>query len=94
MAKSVEGAPRQAVTDDRMLVGEVVSDKMDKTVVIKVSRTFKHPLYGKTVKRSKKYKVHDEQNTCKIGDEVEVVECRPLSKTKHMKLNQILRKRS
>lgn len=74
----------------RQLVGEVVSDKMDKTVVIRVVRTFKHPLYGKVIKRAKKYKVHDEENVAKIGDVIEAVECRPLSKTKHMILKRIV----
>jgi small subunit ribosomal protein S17 len=72
------------------LVGEVVSDRMDKTVVVKVERTFKHPQYGKVVKRFKKYKAHDEANSAKMGDLVEIVECRPLSKTKHMILNKIV----
>ena len=72
------------------LSGEVVSDKMDKTVVIKVTRTFKHPLYGKIIRRSKKYKVHDEENAAKVGDIIEIVECRPLSKDKHMVLKRII----
>ena len=73
-----------------VLTGEVVSDKMDKTVVVEVQRTFRHPLYGKTIRRCKKYKVHDEQNTAKVGDLVEIKECRPLSKTKYMTLNRIV----
>jgi small subunit ribosomal protein S17 len=76
----------------RILAGEVVSDKMDKTVVVKVTRRFKHPLLGKTVQKSKKYKVHDEEEKAKIGDWVEITECRPLSKTKHMTLSRIVRK--
>ena len=72
--------------------GEVVSDKMDKTVVVSVSRTFNHPLLRKTISRSKKYKVHDENNEAGMGDWVEVAECRPLSKTKHMVLKRIARK--
>lgn len=74
------------------LTGEVVSDKMDKTIVVSVTRTFRHPLYGKIVRHSKKYKVHDEQNTAKVGDTVEFTECRPLSKTKHMMLDRIIAK--
>ncbi len=78
-------------TSERILEGEVVSDKMHKTVVIKVTRTFKHPKLGKIVKRFKKYKVHDEKEIAKIGDLVEAKECRPLSKTKHMVLHKVLR---
>ena len=73
------------------LEGEVVSDKMHKTVVVKVTRTIKHPVFGKIIKRFKKYKAHDEQGSAKCGDWVEIVECRPLSKTKHMVLNRVLR---
>ncbi|MFH1831343.1 MAG: 30S ribosomal protein S17 [bacterium] len=94
MVNKTEGLLQQSVAVKQVLVGEVVSDRMDKTVVVKVMRTFKHPLYGKTVRMFKKYKAHDEKNACKIGDEVEIAECRPLSKTKHMILNRILTKRS
>ncbi|MEJ0002005.1 MAG: 30S ribosomal protein S17 [bacterium] len=65
-----------------VLSGVVVSDKMDKTVVVSVSRFLKHPLYGKYYKVSKKYKVHDETNSFKIGDRVEITETRPISKDK------------
>ena len=78
------------VSNKRVLVGEVISDKMDKTAIVRITRTIKHPLYGKIVKKFKKYKVHDEQNACKIGDTVEITECRPLSKTKHMTLSRII----
>jgi small subunit ribosomal protein S17 len=74
----------------KVLIGEVISDKMNKTAVVRITRTIKHPLYGKIVKRFKKYKVHDEHNACKIGDTVEIIESRPLSKTKHMVLNRIV----
>ena len=74
----------------RVFVGEVVSDKMEKTVVVKVVRTLKHPIFGKIVRRHNKFKVHDEQSVAKIGDRVEFVECRPLSKTKHMTLVRVL----
>lgn len=70
--------------------GVVISDKMEKTVVVKVDRLVKHPLYNKYIKRSVKYKVHDEQNSCKAGDKVQIVECRPLSKDKRWSLRQIL----
>lgn len=69
-----------------ILKGTVVSDKMDKTVVVSVSRFVKHPKYGKYYKVSKKYKAHDEDNKCKIGDEVEIVETRPISKDKKFKV--------
>ncbi len=64
------------------LKGVVVGDKMDKTVVVSVSRFIKHPLYGKFYKVSKKYKAHDEENKYKVGDKVEIVETRPISKDK------------
>lgn len=66
----------------RTLTGKVVSDKMDKTVVVKVERRVKHPIYGKYVSKSSKLKAHDEQNECKIGDTVTIKESRPLSKSK------------
>ena len=69
-----------------VLKGVVVSDKMDKTVVVSVSRFVEHPLYGKYYKVSKKYKVHDEGNVSKIGDKVEIVETRPISKDKRFKI--------
>ena len=66
----------------RVLQGTVVSDKNDKTVVVKVERRFKHPLFQKTVRRTKNYKAHDEANTKKVGDAVFIEECRPISKNK------------
>ena len=66
----------------RILQGTVVSDKQDKTVVVKVERRFTHPLLKKTVRRSKNYHAHDENNACKVGDEVQIVESKPLSKLK------------
>ena len=75
----------------RIFVGEVVSDKMDKTVVIKTSRTFKHPRFHKILRKSKKYKVHDEQEVAKVGDQVEFYEGRPLSKTKYMYLARVVK---
>lgn len=75
----------------KMLVGQVVSDKMNKTITVKVVRSFAHPLYGKIVRQFKKYKAHDESEIAKTGDVVEIVECRPLSKTKHMVLNKVIR---
>ena len=76
----------------KVFEGEVVSCGMQKTIVVKVSRMFKHPLLGKTIKTTKKYKAHDEDGIANLCDWVEIEECRPLSKTKHMKLNCVLRK--
>ena len=69
-----------------MLKGVVISDKMDKTVVVSVSRFIKHPKYGKYYKVNKKYKAHDEENKCKMGDKVEITETRPISKDKKFKI--------
>ncbi len=74
----------------RLQVGVVVSDKMDKTVVVRVDRLVRHSLYNKYIKRSVKYKVHDEKNSCKMGDRVQIIECRPLSKDKRWNLKQIV----
>ncbi len=76
----------------RKRIGVVVSDAMDKTIVIKVSSKVRHPLYGKFVTKSKKYKVHDENNECGIGDTVEVMETRLLSKDKYHRLLRIIEK--
>ncbi|MET3291447.1 30S ribosomal protein S17 [Brevibacillus fluminis] len=74
----------------RSVQGRVVSDKMDKTIVVLVETYKKHPLYGKRVKYSKKFKAHDENNTAKIGDIVEIMETRPLSKDKRFRLVKIV----
>ena len=66
----------------RVMQGVVVSDRMDKTVTVKVERRIMHPLYKKFIRRSKKYAVHDESNSCKVGDVIDIRECRPLSKRK------------
>ncbi|MBR2615033.1 MAG: 30S ribosomal protein S17 [Clostridia bacterium] len=73
-------------------VGIIVSDKMDKTVVVAIEEKFKHPLYKKTVKRTKKFKAHDEQNSCGIGDKVRIVETRKLSKDKNWRVAEIIEK--
>ena len=73
-------------------VGKVVSDKMDKTIVVAVEDNVKHPLIGKIVKRTYKLKAHDEENTCKTGDKVRVMETRPLSKDKRWRLVEIVEK--
>ncbi|MBQ8693094.1 MAG: 30S ribosomal protein S17 [Synergistaceae bacterium] len=80
------------VVHRKMRVGTVVSNKMDKTVIVKVSRLAEHPLYGKRIKRAKKYVAHDAENTCRIGDEVRIRETRPLSKTKRWELVEIVRR--
>ena len=76
----------------RTLIGRVVSDKMDKTVTVLVERKVKHPLYGKVIRRSKKYHAHDENNEFSAGDLVEIEETRPLSKTKTWRVKTLLEK--
>ena len=73
-------------------IGKVVSNKMDKTIVVAVESQVAHPLYGKTVSKTSKFKAHDEKNECKIGDTVEIVETRPLSKDKYFRLLRIIEK--
>jgi small subunit ribosomal protein S17 len=73
-------------------VGKVVSDKMDKTIVVAVEDNVKHPLYKKIVKRTFKLKAHDEENACKVGDKVRVMETRPLSRDKRWRLVEIVEK--
>ena len=70
--------------------GTVVSDKMDKTIVVEIIDSVQHPLYKKFVKRSTRFKAHDEMNECKIGDTVEITETRPLSKDKRWRVSEIL----
>ncbi|MDD4111623.1 MAG: 30S ribosomal protein S17 [Herbinix sp.] len=71
-------------------IGKVVSDKMDKTIVVALIDNVKHPLYGKIVKRTSKLKAHDENNECRIGDRVKVMETRPLSRDKRWRLVEIV----
>lgn len=82
------------MTEERNLrktrVGVVTSDKMDKTVVVSVETLVEHPLYKKRVKQTKKFKAHDEQNQCKIGDKVRIMETRPVSKDKHWRVLEII----
>jgi small subunit ribosomal protein S17 len=73
-------------------IGKVVSDKMDKTIVVAVESLVKHPLYQKRVKHTVKFKAHDEQNECNIGDTVKIMETRPLSKDKRWRLIEIVEK--
>lgn len=74
----------------KVRVGKVVSDKMDKTIVVAVEERVMHPLYGKTVRRTKKFKAHDENNEAKIGDIVRIMETRPISKEKRWRLVEIV----
>ncbi len=74
----------------KALVGKVVSNKMQKTVVVEVERTRRHPLYGKVIRVHKNYKAHDENNECQVGDQVRIVESRPYSKDKHFRVEAIL----
>ncbi len=76
----------------KVLTGEVVSDKMQKTVVVSVMTTSRHPLYNKVLRRSKKYKAHDEQEHCQEGDVVRIEESRPLSRTKRWQVVEIVRR--
>ena len=76
----------------KVRVGKVVSDKMDKTIVVAIADNVKHPLYKKVIKRTYKLKAHDENNECAIGDTVEVMETRPLSKDKRWRLVKIVEK--
>ncbi|HET9016214.1 MAG TPA: 30S ribosomal protein S17 [Thermomicrobiaceae bacterium] len=85
-ATSTAQRPKRRLTK----VGRVVSDKMDKTVVVSVDYVRRHPIYRKTIRRTSKFKAHDEQNACKTGDLVLIEETRPLSKTKRWVVRQIL----
>ena len=87
-----EGATRKP--HRRQMVGEVISDKMDKTVVVIVKRLTRHAKYGKVIRRITKLKAHDEKNDCHVGDHVRLVETRPLSKDKHFRVLEIIKKAS
>jgi small subunit ribosomal protein S17 len=78
----------------KIFLGEVVSNRMQKTITVKVERRLRHPVYERVVKRSKKFHVHDEHNQCQIGDQVRIIETRPLSKTKRWRLLEIVRRRT
>ena len=80
----------EATSTARSLVGVVTSDKMDKSIIVTVVSQVKHPLLGKYIKRSRKIAAHDEQNTCKTGDTVQIRETRPISKTKSWVLDKII----
>ncbi len=74
----------------KIYTGKVVSNKMDKTVVVAVTRTIRHPLYGKTIKKTTKFMANDEENRCKIGDTVQIIESRPLSRHKRWQVFKIM----
>ncbi|MDY6794472.1 MAG: 30S ribosomal protein S17 [Actinomycetota bacterium] len=76
----------------KVLTGTVIGDKMDKTIVVDVETRMQHPLYGKIVRKSKRYKAHDDENQCGVGDVVRIMETRPLSKTKRWRLLEIVDK--
>jgi len=76
----------------RLIEGIVTSDKMDKTITVEIERTFKHAKYGKFVRKAKRYHAHDEKNEAKQGDRVEIMECRPYSKTKRWTLVRVVEK--
>lgn len=88
---STENAAEENVptTRRRVMMGQVVSDKMDKTIVVVVSRRYKHPRYKKYVNERTKYKAHDETNTARVGDMVRIVESRPLSREKRWRLQEV-----
>lgn len=73
-------------------IGKVVSDKMDKTIVVGIETLVRHPLYGKSIKRTTRFKAHDENNECGIGDKVKIMETRPISKDKRWRLVEIIEK--
>ncbi|CRH67037.1 putative 30S ribosomal protein s17 [Chlamydia trachomatis] len=85
-------ADSTARNDRKVRIGLVVSDKMDKTVVVQIEDRVKHALYGKVMRRNKKVKVHDENNECGVGDRVRIMETRPLSATKHWRVVEIIEK--
>lgn len=78
--------------DRKTRIGKVVSDKMDKTIVVAIETLVRHPLYKKSVKRTTKFKAHDENNECNIGDTVKIMETRPLSKEKRWRLVEVMEK--
>ena len=88
-----EAATAQApVKNTRTLIGKVVSDQRAKTITVLIERRTKHELYGKIVARTSKYHAHDENNECKLGDVVEISECRPISKTKAWRVKRLVEK--
>ncbi len=78
----------------KIYTGKIINDKMDKTVVVAVERLTQHPLYRKTIKKVSKFKAHDEENKCKVGDKVSIIESRPLSRDKRWRVVKIIAKES
>ena len=90
--EAADGVKSGEFSRRKVRVGTVVSNKMDKTVVVKVTRHAEHPLYGKRIVKSKKYVAHDEENACRVGDQIRIRETRPLSRTKRWELVEITRR--
>ncbi len=88
----VQNTDQQTRGRRKVRQGKVVSDKMEKTVVVAVESRVRHPLYGRIVRRTKKYKAHDETNEFHVGDTVEIMECRPLSKDKTWRVTRLIEK--
>lgn len=89
MAEAGDVQAQETQTSPRTVSGIVVSDKMEKTITVRIERRVKHPVYGKFVRKSKKIHAHDDRNACNVGDTVTVVECRPISKSKTWMLKSI-----
>jgi len=89
-ADDTSGSATQAAKFQRTEIGRVMSNKMQQTATVLVERRVKHPMYGKYMRRSKKYHVHDPENTMNVGDTVQIRECRPISKTKSWALDKVL----
>jgi small subunit ribosomal protein S17 len=92
MTQAVGTTPTQTRGIRKVWQGRVTSNKMDKTVVVTVENRVRHPLYGRTMSRRTKFKAHDEANEARVGDTVEIVECRPLSKEKRFRINRIVQR--
>ena len=88
----VDTAKNEDHRNKRTLVGVVTSDKMQKTITVEVTRLVKHPTYGKYIRRRNRFKAHDERGEAKTGDTVQVVECKPMSRTKRWRLQKVLAK--
>lgn len=82
----------EKIKGKKILIGEVTSDKMDKTIVLKVERQVRHPIFNKMLRKTKKYKAHDHKNECRIGDKAQIMETRPLSKDKKWRVVKIITK--
>jgi small subunit ribosomal protein S17 len=92
MTEATESASAEQRGIRKVWQGRVTSDKMEKTVVVSVQNRVRHPLYGRTMTRTTKFKVHDETNDAHVGDTVEIVECRPLSKDKRFRVQRIVQR--